>query len=291
MGSHQKCYNPAGIIDTESLPCNTLADQSACCLPNDACLSNGMCFGTRDGYPNVITRSSCTDKTFSDEACPHNCVDVNPNGASIMLPVTTDSNNSSGEATYCCGAFNSRNDGKCNEPTRGSLYPFPVENANVITNRTDGTQQPLNLTGASQAAQATVTITVVSATPTVTQTESALPQRQDNSRVVSVGAGVGVTLGVLLLITCLLLAFQMKRRKRLEQQDSTKQEPDQEQQPQPETPRTRGRQSHAASTPRRGQHAHRQQRQQSIQEADLEQQSGTLDTTNSGPIVSPKAVC
>lgn len=168
----------------------------------DACLSTGLCFGTRDGYANVLTRSGCTDRTFSDSNCPQVCIDVNPTGSALVFPVRPHSNVSN-TADYCCGPFNLKNNGQCDDPTDGNPYPFPIPNANLITNRTTGEQGFLNRTSLGTASQATVT---------TVQTSTLAAATQDHrTKDLAIGAGVGVPLGVLLVLVCTVLALQMRR--------------------------------------------------------------------------------
>ena len=73
----RQCYFPDGSVDSSSTPCDTSSDNSACCGPGNACLSNGYCFTYVDTMLG-LGRQSCTDKTWQSDACPSNCNDGMP---------------------------------------------------------------------------------------------------------------------------------------------------------------------------------------------------------------------
>ena len=62
------CWYPDSVTIAPDTPCITNGSASACCNPNAFCLENGLCY--EDG---VVTRSSCTDKSWTDPACPSFC--------------------------------------------------------------------------------------------------------------------------------------------------------------------------------------------------------------------------
>jgi hypothetical protein len=66
-----KCFYPDGVTgEPKHTPCNTTVTNSACCLPQDSCTVDGLCLGTS----NFNYRGSCTDKTWSSNACPQTCL-------------------------------------------------------------------------------------------------------------------------------------------------------------------------------------------------------------------------
>jgi hypothetical protein len=66
-----KCFYPDGVtVEPKHTPCNTTVTNSACCLPQDSCTVDGLCLGTS----NFNYRGSCTDKTWSSNACPQTCL-------------------------------------------------------------------------------------------------------------------------------------------------------------------------------------------------------------------------
>jgi hypothetical protein len=77
-----ECYDYNGVQYNNSrikIPCNTTAIEngkhSACCAPDDLCLTNGMCRNQGDDQigKNYYWREGCTDATFEDSACPQYC--------------------------------------------------------------------------------------------------------------------------------------------------------------------------------------------------------------------------
>src|SRR5262245_38555292 len=74
------CFFPNG--DTvDDTPCKSGDGNSTCCGPGYACLSNGLCavseylsfanfYSWESGW---FVRGSCTDKSWTDPACPQFC--------------------------------------------------------------------------------------------------------------------------------------------------------------------------------------------------------------------------
>lgn len=201
------CYLPGGSLDSESTPCNAEADASACCPVNDICLSNGFCFGARDTQPNLLTRASCSDETFSSQNCPQSCNTANPHGYEFLWPASFDLYyaNSPSKASYCCNGIDRSNSSQCLAQTGGPSIPFAVPNENVITDRANGAQQHLNETAGKVLAGPPATGNAISSRPS-----------NDQHHDVAVGVGVAVPLMVLLLLLLASLIWQLRQRKGLE---------------------------------------------------------------------------
>lgn len=61
-----------------ALPCNHTAivenKHTACCDPDDQCLSNGLCRDPEaNNIQNFVWFFGCTDRTFQDPACGNYC--------------------------------------------------------------------------------------------------------------------------------------------------------------------------------------------------------------------------
>lgn len=70
------CYWPNGkSADNKTTPCNTSAESSHCCGPDDACLSNGYCLQTRGVFANRLGRAACTDPSLPSLYCASYCTD------------------------------------------------------------------------------------------------------------------------------------------------------------------------------------------------------------------------
>ena len=78
MSSAQPCYFPDGSISTNDSPCHapfTDDGASACCAHSDVCLDNNLCLAQNG--PELISRGTCTDKTWQSPECSQYCSDGN----------------------------------------------------------------------------------------------------------------------------------------------------------------------------------------------------------------------
>ncbi|KAF7194209.1 hypothetical protein HII31_04446 [Pseudocercospora fuligena] len=71
----QNCYYGPGAAyraDTPAdlVPCNTTAEQSACCRLGDVCLTGNACYNWATGNTYMY---GCTDINYEDETCPKKC--------------------------------------------------------------------------------------------------------------------------------------------------------------------------------------------------------------------------
>jgi hypothetical protein len=98
------CYVPNGTVRAPDpghayQPCN-IGTYSMCCATNrtsdaDQCLQNGLCYNA-DG--NYYWRESCTDPTWTSEACSQLCrVDWSGGDAPLTLCL---------DGSWCCGYEN-----------------------------------------------------------------------------------------------------------------------------------------------------------------------------------------
>lgn len=221
MNASRSCFVPNGMPHITGVPCNASAEQSSCCAGADVCLSNGLCFSARESDgPNVVIRSSCTDPTFRHPNCPQICQDVNPDQSSWVVPVYTYSN-SPFIAAYCCGQFNTNNDGLCDQPTQNSALPFPFSSGNLITNRSTGDQASLNEVQCEQHNNISNTMATIQSTATAAGPRNlhASTCKEAISHVV-IGVSTGVPLGVLLILACFLLGWQVRRRRVVERENT-----------------------------------------------------------------------
>ena len=69
------CYQPSGMADDKTLPCNFTAIQlggaSPCCSGHDICFGDGVCY---QDWSGVMYRAGCTDPTFVAPECPKICL-------------------------------------------------------------------------------------------------------------------------------------------------------------------------------------------------------------------------
>lgn len=76
----QQCWYPDGMTQSQDKPCNASAAASSCCNEDDMCLDNGLCL-----HFGIISRGSCTDKTWTSDSCPRYCTDQ-PSGGVTLMP-------------------------------------------------------------------------------------------------------------------------------------------------------------------------------------------------------------
>lgn len=71
-----KCYRPNGSINPRDRPCNPNSNPSFCCGPGYACLDNHLCKSTNFAdQPDLgFIRGTCTDSTWTSDACPKFCI-------------------------------------------------------------------------------------------------------------------------------------------------------------------------------------------------------------------------
>ena len=74
------CYYPNGDASPQDVPCRDDTDDSTCCGPGYACLTNNICMATglERQIPNAAKydRGSCTDKSWRSSQCPNFCVNA-----------------------------------------------------------------------------------------------------------------------------------------------------------------------------------------------------------------------
>ena len=75
IANAQICYFPDGSVSPLDTRCHSLSvgdGASACCASSDICLSNGLCL---QSDAEVVSRSSCTDRTWQSPDCSQYCND------------------------------------------------------------------------------------------------------------------------------------------------------------------------------------------------------------------------
>ncbi|KAI9780835.1 MAG: hypothetical protein M1839_006462 [Geoglossum umbratile] len=204
----QQCYYPNGAVakDYTYAVCNSTTTQSACCIPSegDVCLSNDLCYWPSGNYP---FRGACTDKSWTSDACPKYCLDVDQTGW-VELEVC-------GGGKFCCGP------GCCSAGTTFAVDPAVVVNtfgkAGVIVPGSilGSGSVPSKSASASASASATSAVTATSGSPSATgasgtvtlastSTSTPVPSSNSSTKTIAVGVGVGVGVG---LIFAAVLAF------------------------------------------------------------------------------------
>jgi len=192
---HALCYYPNGDSIATDIPSNITSSNgyAPCCGVGANYYSSGLCI-----VDGIISRGSCTDKSYSDSACATECRSFNPGGGAVMVPIGS-------TTTWCCGFPDSN--GSC-------------EAANTINDFTPGTivNEVVSATSSSSSATSspttspTTTGACSSITPAASDSASS-SSSCSNSNEVAVGAGVGIPLGIA-LIGVIGLFFRERRKNR-----------------------------------------------------------------------------
>ncbi|KAF2161881.1 hypothetical protein M409DRAFT_58662 [Zasmidium cellare ATCC 36951] len=199
LAQGRDCFYPDHSRAEDYTQCNAEATQSACCHISSACLSNGLCLSQTE-FANRITRGACTDYTYSNPACPSQCIQIQPNTNITLFPANVFPK-PKGNGLFCCaGSYNSSGR-QCQvaSDSDGNREPFTLPVGSVIVDRRTGATLSDNPTTNSTSGSV-VTVTAKS-----------------DSNVTAVGVGVGVSLGVLLLAAlagCVVLYVQLRKAKK-----------------------------------------------------------------------------
>ena len=75
MTAAQTCYYPDGSVSERDTPCRATSQGQAseCCAWLDVCLDNSLCLAQDGG--EVISRGTCTDRSWQSDQCPKYCQD------------------------------------------------------------------------------------------------------------------------------------------------------------------------------------------------------------------------
>jgi hypothetical protein len=199
---------------------------SSCCFfaEGDTCLSDGLCYWPpeSDGHGNYIYRyfitprnylqvhpltrfsAACTDKSWTDSACPKYCTDDTPNHFETVsfCANTTD---------FCCVKSV---DGDCCE------YPELRFNLTIssyiwayLENGTNATTAPPSSLPSTAASFPPQTPTRILPTPTITPSVTPLPTHKSSNTGAIVGGSVGGAVA-LLVVTGAAWLYLRKRKKK-----------------------------------------------------------------------------
>lgn len=174
----QSCFFPDGSASKHT-PCST-AGHSSCCSADSFCLDNGLCYGG-----GIVSRGSCTDKTWGSDACAGSCRTESPDASIAITPCTNDGDNS----TFTCGISSTNcQDSSKTFPLSGgnSLVLRPSQIASLIQPALESsTTTPSHLAASSNPANATTMYT--------------------SSQMAGLGCGLGLPLTFLLTVALCML--------------------------------------------------------------------------------------
>ncbi|KUJ12612.1 uncharacterized protein LY89DRAFT_210876 [Mollisia scopiformis] len=200
MANASSCWFPDGQTNgasgsPEFVPCNPSAAQSACCAVGETCVGNNLCLSGN----GLMYRGGCTDKTFSNGACPSLCTDDTGRNAGpqdswiFMKPCDA----STGKLQWVCD------------------LAADCTNSSLRFDLIVGGPQEVNITGTLSTSSSTTspTTSTSSSLPSSSSTNDCTSKRTSSVAIDGVGAGVGASLGVLFLLA-LVWGF-WERRKRI----------------------------------------------------------------------------
>ncbi|KAF2164898.1 hypothetical protein M409DRAFT_56255 [Zasmidium cellare ATCC 36951] len=188
LGTAQQCYYPDGSPSTDT-PCSTNGD-SSCCSSSSFCMDNGLCFGG-----GIVSRGSCTDKTWGSSACTGYCKTDSPSGSIALTPCSDDG----GSSSFVCGLNASACDSSTGVFTMsggGSFVLRPAQVRALI-------EPVLNSSTAASSASQT----------TVTSCPSSEPSKPQGMYSAAQMAGLGCGLGLPLLFAICAAVFLFLREK------------------------------------------------------------------------------
>ncbi|KAJ5632972.1 hypothetical protein N7490_009311 [Penicillium lividum] len=187
--SKATCYFPDGTTATSMEPCPIT---KSCCGKDEACLSNGLCFGANLG---VIYRGSCSDSSWPIADCPRACytdTEIPSSYANLFqCPDNGEWKNmtcsSRGDAETACGI----------DAVGSWTY---VSGGNVTTARNGESTSTTNVTDSSS-------------TQTINATCTKAATGSSGHSTLALGVGLGAGLGVPLLISTALLIYCANSRR------------------------------------------------------------------------------
>ncbi|KAF2761860.1 hypothetical protein EJ05DRAFT_535187 [Pseudovirgaria hyperparasitica] len=195
----QTCYYPDHSTTSVDIPCNTTAEFSSCCGAGALCLASGLCY-----IDGVISRGSCSDKSWADASCATACQDDNADGGMALT-----SCGSGTDHKYACG-FNT----VCTD-----------SNWFTLDNMTDLILRPSQVSAAVVAlgtafhnptTSSNSSIPSPSPSPSPSESPSAKPADSTGySAGAMAGVGVGVGLPLLLALAVALFLLRNEKKKNL----------------------------------------------------------------------------
>ncbi|KAK8207554.1 hypothetical protein IWZ01DRAFT_370465 [Phyllosticta capitalensis] len=193
-GSVPRCYYPNGDIATNDYACYLNTTESFCCTQNVKCLDNKIC-DSIDPVHYRYNRGTCTDKTWTSDACPNFCVGQSADYGSGVVKCP-------GTSQVCCD--NGNNDSNATCCFDDSLFNLPGDWDAFRT--INGT-----------ASTAVLDIQASTSISTTSTTASATSSPQNDSEGVGAGTIAGAAIGGVAGISVLILAalLYLRRRKRL----------------------------------------------------------------------------
>ncbi|KXS96254.1 hypothetical protein AC578_5479 [Pseudocercospora eumusae] len=194
---NKTCYFPDGLPaenQNQLRPCDSDPNvQSACCIKDAVCLSNGLCY-QQDDWGGRIARSGCTVSDWSEAKCATYCKDVaRAGGINVML---AKGYGKPGGGMFCCGPFNTTTE-QCTIATDDHGFdPFTIDRGYVLFPNTSLTLQDF-ATAHGLAEDGSTTSTSSASSSSATSSPS-----NGSNLGLGVGLGIGLGLPLILAVAC-----------------------------------------------------------------------------------------
>ncbi|KXS96238.1 hypothetical protein AC579_6697 [Pseudocercospora musae] len=216
MAEDMTCYFPDGLpADNQNQlrPCDSDPNvQSACCIKDAVCLSNGLCY-QQDDWGGRLTRSGCTVSDWSEGRCSTYCRDVaRDGGINVML---AKGNGKPNGGTFCCGPFNTTTEQCTISTDEYGFDPFSIDRGYVLFPNTSLTLE--DFATAHGLHEDGTTTSNSSASSSATSS----PSRHGD---LGLGVGLGIGLGLPLVLAVGCCFWLWRKNKRLVSQLGEKQQ-------------------------------------------------------------------
>ncbi|EMF09287.1 uncharacterized protein SEPMUDRAFT_151370 [Sphaerulina musiva SO2202] len=192
----QQCYFPGGT-ESDHTPCASNGSPSACCASSAFCLENGLCL-----EQGILTRGSCTDKTWESEACAGYCRQESPGGSIAIKPCEA----SGSRSTFVCGLNNTH--------CRDSTKTFTLSGTNSLILRpaqVSALVAPILSSSSSSSATTLPTTSVQPSAEISSCPDAANGPYYTLGQMAGLGAGLGIPL---FIAVCTAFMFWRKEHQR-----------------------------------------------------------------------------
>ena len=215
-----RCYYPDGTEAVGHVVCNSAADNttenaSSCCYGygNAYCTQNGLCL-----YGGIVTRTSCTDKTWKSLKCPRVCTNGKvscPNDGHFLVDLTEDFPLQTANANQAMNLFpcHAASVWQCEWGNCLDNFTLSYEDLSIVARDLQAPDAVNAIPFANNNTKYTPVSAIAAKTASTTPTSSCAAQGNatQSTNVLPVAVGIAIPLG-LLLIGALSLAWYYRQR-------------------------------------------------------------------------------